>query len=93
MGRDLDGLEIIGTNTAPNFGGPLVNQEMRAQIESLQKQVIDLRTQQLLEIEEVKMNCEVELMEEKRRLKKQEDLLSNKFGPSGASVSPSEMLD
>ena len=39
------------------------------------------------------MNCELELMEEKRRLKKQEDLLSNKLGPSGAGISPTEMLD
>mgnify|MGYP003329179176 CR=1 FL=1 len=30
-------IEIIGTNTSPNFGGPLVNQEMRAQVETLQK--------------------------------------------------------
>lgn len=37
MGRGLDGLDIIGANTSPNMGGPLVNQEMRAHIESLQK--------------------------------------------------------
>jgi len=37
MGRDVDGLDLIGENKSPNFGGPLVNQEMRAQIESLQK--------------------------------------------------------
>ena len=52
-----------------------------------------MRTQQLLEIEEIKMNCEVELMEEKRRLKKQRELLENKFEPSGANQSPLEMLD
>jgi len=40
------------------------------QIEALQKQLIDLRTQQLLEIEEIKMNCEIDLMEEKRSLKR-----------------------
>ena len=39
------------------------------------------------------MNCELELMEEKRRLKKQEDLLSNKLGRAGSGVSPTEMLD
>ena len=55
--------------------------------------MIDLRSQQLIEIEEVKMNCELELMEEKRRLQKQEDLIQAKLGHQGSGVNPAEMLD
>jgi hypothetical protein len=32
--------------------------------------MIEIRTQQLLEIEEIKTNCEIDLMEEKNALKR-----------------------
>lgn len=83
----------LGLGKDADLVNPLINQEMRAQIESLQKQLIDLRTQQLLEIEEIKMNCEIDLMEEKRSLKRQRGLLEQKFAPHAPGQSPGELLD
>ena len=39
---------------------------MRAQLEEAQRQVIELRTAQILEIEEVRLNCQVELLQQKK---------------------------
>ena len=93
MGQEGAGNPDPGSGGKADFHDLLMNHEMRGQIESLQKHLIDLRTQQLLEIEEIKMNCEIDLMEEKRSLKRQKHLLEQKFAPSTPGQSPGELLD
>lgn len=42
--------------------------QLQTQVESMQRQLIDLKQEQLLEIEEIRANSQVELLEEKKKL-------------------------
>ena len=87
MGKDLQ--NIAQKKKDALFGG-MADEQANQKIQQLQEQLMEIRGCHIQELEEMKVQCDLEVAEARRDLSKQQRQFEDKFMPGTA---PGEILD